>query len=119
MQEIKVIIKDIPPSNNKYMGNSHSFQKYRVEKQKWELLVRAGIKNKPPVPIKKAIVKITYYFKDRRRHDPDNYSGKFLLDGLVKSGVLEDDSFNNIDLILKGDYDKNNPRTEIDIKEVG
>lgn len=119
MQEIAVIINDIPPSNNKYMGNSHSFQQYRVEKQKWEWLVRAGVKNKPFAPIKKAEVKITYYFKDKRRHDPDNYSGKFLLDGLVKSGVLEDDSFSNIDLILKGNYDKKNPRTEIIIKEVG
>ena len=58
---------------------------------------------------------IKYYFKTRVRHDPDNYSGKFILDGLVKAGILQDDSFNNIQLILKASVDKEKPRTEINI----
>ncbi len=71
---------------------------------------------KPSVPFDKAVVKISYYFKDKRRHDPDNYSGKMILDPLVREGVLVDDSFDNIDLILrKGGVDKLNPRTEIEI----
>lgn len=118
MKEIKIVIPEIPPSNNKYMGNSHNFNEYRREKQKWEWLVRASVRKKPNKAIQKAIVKIIYYFPDKRRRDPDNYSGKFILDGLVKSKILKDDSFDNIDLILKGKHDKKNPRTEVIIKEV-
>ena len=118
MEEIKIVINDIPPSNNKYMGNSNSFHIYKDKKKEWEWLVKAAIKKRPKKPFRKSKVKIEYYFKDRRRRDPDNYSGKFLLDGLTKAGILEDDSFSNIELVLKGNYDKSNPRTEITVKEV-
>lgn len=121
MVYIKLIILDIPPSNNKFMGRgSRNYQAftYQEEKQNWEWLVRGSIKKKPKEPLKKAIVKITYYFPTRHRRDPDNYSGKFLLDGLVQAGVIEDDSFSNIDLILKGKLDRDNPRTVIEVKEV-
>ena len=40
-----------------------------------------------------------------------------ILDGLVKAGILKDDSFDCINLLLQGRYDKNNPRTEIKIQE--
>ena len=114
---MKIIINDIPPSNNKYMGNSNSYHAYSDEKKRWEWLVRGSIK-RPKKPLQIALVRITYFFKDRRRRDPDNYSGKFLLDGLVKAGVIEDDSFNNIELRLQGKVDKKNPRTEIEVMEI-
>lgn len=66
----------------------------------------------------KAEVVITYFFKDRRRRDPDNYSGKLILDGLTKAGVIKDDDFDHITLtVQKGGVDKNNPRTVIEVKE--
>ena len=68
---------------------------------------------RPREPLKKSRVTIIYYFKDRRRRDPDNYSGKFILDGLVRSRIIEDDCFSCIDLYLRGNVDKENPRTEI------
>ncbi len=119
---MKLIINDIPPSNNKFMGkgsvNKQRFEYQDIKKQ-WAMLVRLAVgRDKPKQAIEKAIVTITYYFPNRIRRDPDNYAGKFINDGLVKAGVLEDDSFNNIHLVLKGDYDKENPRTEIEIKEV-
>lgn len=100
------------------MGNSNSFRIYSKEKEKWHWLIRAAIKSKPNKPLEKAIVHITYFFKDKRRRDPDNYSGKMLLDPLVREGILQDDSFNNIKLVLDSECDKENPRTEIDITEV-
>ena len=60
---------------------------------------------------------ITYFFPTRGRRDPDNYSGKFILDGLVQAGILRDDSFRCIDLRLRGDWDKQSPRTEIEVSE--
>lgn len=111
-------MNDIPPTNNKYMGNSHNFNGYREQKERWHWLIKAALQKvkKPTIPFGKAVVKITYVFKDKRRHDPDNYSGKMILDPLVREGVIADDSFDNIELILrKGGVDKLNPRTEIEI----
>ena len=119
---MKLIINDIPPSNNKFMGNGSVKKQahvYQDIKKQWAMLIRLAVgRSKPKAAIEKAIVTITYYFPNRIRRDPDNYSGKFINDGLVKAGVLKDDSFNNIHLVLKGDYDKENPRTEILIEEV-
>ncbi len=115
--KLKIIINDIPPSNNKFIGRNARWQ-YQDEKTRWHWLVKSAIQCKPAKPFKKAIVKITYFFKDQRRRDPDNYSGKMLLDPLVREGILQDDSFNNIELILKAYVDKEKPRTEIEILEV-
>lgn len=115
------IINDVPPSNNKYMGGGGRGRNYQYQKEKkqWARKIRRVVgDNKPELPFKKSIVTLTYYFKTRHRRDPDNYSGKFLLDGLVEAGVIEDDSFNHIDLVIVGKYDKDNPRTEIKIKEL-
>ena len=115
--QIKIVINMIPPSNNEYLGNSHNFNEYRRKKEMWHWLVKTSIKKKPPKPFEKAIIKIKYYFPDKRRRDPDNYSGKMLLDPLTKEGIIKDDSFNCITLLLEGDYCKGKPRTEIEIIE--
>ena len=115
---MKIVIHSIPPSANRYLGNSHSFNIYRREKEKWHWLIKAAIKEKPEKPIEKAVVRIRYYFKDARRHDPDNYAGKMLLDPLVREGILKDDSFAVIRLELAADVDKSSPRTVIEIEEV-
>ena len=92
---------------------------YQREKKRWARDIKFTVgKDKPKTPYKKALVILTYYFKTKHRRDPDNYSGKFILDGLVNAGVIADDSFSNIELNLKGGYDKENPRTEINIKEL-
>ena len=116
----KYVITDIPPSNNKYIGTGGRGAnfKYQEEKRKWEWMVLEAVgRNKPSDPLEKAVVRLTYYFPTRHRRDPDNYSGKFLLDGLVEAKVIEDDSFNCIDLEIVGKLDRDNPRTEITIKE--
>lgn len=112
---MKIIVNEIPPSNNQYMGNSHNFNIYRKEKEKWHWLIAAATKDRPDSPYEKARVYITYFFPDKRRRDPDNYAGKMILDPLVRIGILRDDSFKNVELVLRGSYDKNNPRTEIEI----
>ena len=40
-----------------------------------------------------------------------------MLDGLVKAGILMDDSFFNIQLLLEGEWDKDRPRTVMEIRE--
>lgn len=115
--DYRYVIPNIPPSNNKFIGREVRYQ-YQAAKKEWARLVMLFCTPKPTRPIDKSIVKLTYFFKDRRRRDPDNYSGKMLLDGLVRAGVITDDSFDNIHLIISGNYDKENPRTVIEIKEL-
>lgn len=120
MKSIKIVVEEIPPSNNKYLGNSHNFNVYRREKERWGWLIRSalltgGRVGKLSTPLEKADVKIKYFFKDKRRRDPDNYSGKFILDPLVREGILKDDSFEVVTLNLSAGVDKENPRTEIEV----
>lgn len=65
-----------------------------------------------------AQVEVRYYFDNKHRRDKDNYTPKFIMDGLVKAGIIADDNDSNIFLNWKLLYDKDNPRTEILIKEV-
>ncbi|MFT9495804.1 RusA family crossover junction endodeoxyribonuclease [Anaerosolibacter sp.] len=121
--ELLIVIPEIPPSNNKYMGRGSTRTQaftYQAEKQRWQQMIGWLVKQAKwkSEPIAKAVVEITYYFKDKIQRDPDNYSGKFILDSLVRAGVLKDDSFSNIQLVLKGDYDKKNPRTEVQVRRV-
>lgn len=59
------------------------------------------------------------YFATNQRHDADNTVPKFILDGLVESGVIVDDNSRYITkLILQCEVDKENPRTEIIINTI-
>lgn len=56
------------------------------------------------------------YMPTKRRIDPDNTVPKFILDGFSESGfIVDDDGLHLKSLTLKTSYDKDNPRTEIDV----
>ena len=109
----RYVLDGIPPSNNKYAGRENSWE-YRSDKNHWETYVAMVTMNKRPrQPLKSAIVILTYHFPTKGRRDPDNNAGKFILDGLRLGGVLADDSFDCITLLLrKGEVSKK-PTTEI------
>lgn len=109
-------IPDIPPSNNRFLGRENRWEYQNIKKQ-WAALVEAYCRPKPPEPLPRAAVTLLYHFKDQRRRDPDNYSGKMILDGLTRAGIIADDSFAVIDLRLKAVCDKRG-ETEIYIEEV-
>lgn len=111
---IRYTIPAIPPSNNRFKGRKNCWE-YRALKKEWADMVAVCCRPKPSAPLRDVAVRITYYFRTRVRHDPDNYNGVFLLDGMVRAGILQDDSFDCISLDLRGGYDKQNPRTEIEI----
>lgn len=114
---MKYIIPLIPPSNNNFIGRTNRWE-YQETKKQWCNYIVLFCKPKPDNPIEKSIVHIKYFFKNKTRRDPDNYSGKFILDGLVRNGIIKDDNFNCISLQLSSDVDKISPRTEIEITEV-
>lgn len=109
-------IPEVPPSNNKFIGRTNKWA-YQAEKKRWAEIINLFCRPKPDKPVENAIVTLLYHFADKRRRDPDNFSGKMILDGLVKARILVDDSFDNIKLVLvQGESDRNKPRTVIEIK---
>jgi Holliday junction resolvase RusA-like endonuclease len=117
---IRITLQGIPPSLNRYLGKANG-QAYRKAKAEWTDTVAWMAKQQRTKhkPYEKATVRITYFFPDRRRRDPDNYCGKLLLDGLREGGIIEDDSFRHIRLQLAGECDPDDPRTEIMVEEIG
>lgn len=118
---MRIVIDSIPKSLNAYAGRRNSWE-YRKDKAEWKRLVWAVCRatgQVPKKPFAKALVRIDYFFKDRRRHDPDNYAGKMLLDGLTAAGVLADDDFGHIFLVLHGHVDAKRPRTEVTVVDLG
>ena len=108
----------VPSSLNKFAGRQNTWE-YRALKKQWKELVFWYCRPRPETPIKRAIVTLTYHFADRRRRDPDNYAGKMILDGLTEAGIIEDDSFSNIELRLRcGEPDRESQRTVVEIEEV-
>lgn len=113
-------VHGIPPSNNKFMGKSGSYHSYQTLKKEWAEKIQYECSPKPEKPIRKARITLTYYFRDHKERDPDNFSGKFLMDGLTKAGIIEDDNFNVVTdyRLLKGGVDKHDPHTVITIEVI-
>lgn len=110
------IEKCIEPSLNSWMILPRFSM--NLMKQNWKefgewVIDEYGLRDKK---IEKCIVIAEYFFDSKRRHDGSNYSLKFLLDAFVSSGFLIDDDFDHIEsLTLKGNYSKENSRTEISV----
>lgn len=67
--------------------------------------------------IEKCEICVTTYYHTQRRHDTDNSTPKFILDGLCEGGFIVDDDMEHIQsLTLKCGIDTKNPRTEILVK---
>jgi Holliday junction resolvase RusA-like endonuclease len=113
-RRVSPIKKPIPPSLNAWMVMKR-FQ-MNHQKQTWkefgEWLV--GFYNCTNEKIDRCKITIEYFFDSKRRHDADNYTPKNLFDAFTVSGLLVDDDFNHVEsLTIKGNYSKENPRTEI------
>jgi Holliday junction resolvase RusA-like endonuclease len=113
---MKYTIPRTPPSLNKYAGRENVWD-YREQKALWKQLCNVYCRPRPKEPPRFALVILTFYFKDKRRRDADNYQ-KMILDGLVGAGIIQDDDFEHCMVLCKGGYDKGNERTEIEIREV-
>lgn len=90
-------------------------------KQKWKdficwLVNDEGYAN---LKIDTCIIEQIVFYGENRRIDIDNSTPKFILDGLVESGLIVDDSRKHITkLILSCEVDRERPRTEIYIRNI-
>lgn len=86
-------------------------------KQKWKEFVKFWVKiNKMDNrQLDNFDLVVTVFFNTKRRHDVDNLTPKFILDGLTEAGTIVDDDEKHLhSLTLKTGYDKENPRTEFE-----
>lgn len=124
---MKIIIESQLTTLNDYIraerGNRYAAAK--VKKQESDKLIwgfKYLIKKWPhPLPFSGPVrIEINWYRKDRRT-DPDNvaFAKKFVLDALVESGILENDSWKFIQSFSDFFFvDKERPRVEIYISKV-
>lgn len=88
-------------------------------KQKWKDFIvwfvqKQGYSN---LRIKECEITQKVYYPNNRRHDIDNSVPKFILDGLVESGMIEDDDSRHLILLtLMCFTDVSRPRTELYVK---
>lgn len=94
------------------------YQPYSIMKREYGAMITYLAKKLPKR--NKVNITITWYEPNMRR-DIDNISAgqKFILDALVKAGVIENDSQKYVKRITHDfEVDKENPRVEVEITEV-
>jgi crossover junction endodeoxyribonuclease RusA len=125
---LRLVLPGIPPALNEYRRMHHMAQ-YQ-SKQEWQekACVAAWCSVGTPVsrswgpPAERARITVTFVYPDRRRRDPDNAAAglKGILDGLVEAGIVKDDDFDHVELVVRrGEPDKASPRVEVLVEEVG
>lgn len=122
---VKITVEALPLSLNKW-ERIHYHVRHRVKKH-WIKQISDWILTQHPMSrfraigglIQHANITITYYFPTRHQRDADNSPPKCILDAL-KGQIILDDSPKVIDTlnVRPDQYDKDNPRTEIEIEEL-
>lgn len=89
-------VEGMPPNLNVYR-NMH-YQALNKQKKQWAVVIKNLVREQGIEPMMRIHMRYEFWFKDRREHDPDNYSccAKFLQDGLVDAGILPRDNFDHI-----------------------
>ncbi|MDF2571537.1 MAG: hypothetical protein K0R55_3141 [Sporomusa sp.] len=89
-----ITIYNAPPSLNDWQG-MHWAAKAKAKKQ-WENLLKSLLRGCRR--FEKPVIRIIYCYDIDRDRDKDNMAPKWIMDGLVKSGVIQDDSVKVVDL---------------------
>jgi Holliday junction resolvase RusA-like endonuclease len=90
-------------------------------KQKWKDMIQWFVEDQgyANLRIEQCEISQIVYYSTNRRHDIDNSVPKFILDGLVESGMIVDDDSRHVKkLTLQCTVDAANPRTELIIKTI-
>lgn len=120
MKSIKLTIPLTPCSLNVWQ-RAHWAKRGRIQYE-WGVetviaLAKIGEGARLVKLFERARVRIKYFFRTQHKRDKDNYTPKVIMDCL-KGRVIVDDSSDRIDLDWELFFDKNQPRTEIEIEEL-
>jgi len=91
------------------------------QKHKWTAVCAKAAREAAIPAIARPVRVRICWFEPNVRRDPDNIEAavKFILDGLVEAGILEDDGQKNIiDITHVVAPDKANPRVVVELEEV-
>jgi hypothetical protein len=117
----KLVIPGELPTMNEIINKSKThWSKYKKMKETYDSIISYYATQQKIKFFKSVKLEITYCRKNRKV-DPDNISAgkKFIIDGLVQAGVLENDGWSEIKGFKENwEVDKDNPRTEINFEEV-
>lgn len=112
-----------PPSWNTFYAGATGWKRQEISKEAhW--LVDAAVRQYEDAigPVTLAFpVRVVYtiFYANERRRDIDNAAVKVLGDGLVKAGVLPDDSTRYVpEVTLRARLDRDNPRVVIEVEEI-
>ena len=119
--EIKLVIPGELPTMNEIINKAKThWSEYKKMKDNCNEIITYMCQQQE-IPFFHAVrLKITYYRKNMM-YDPDNLSAgkKFILDGLQEAGCIKNDGWKEIKGFQESwEVDKENPRTEVIIKEV-
>lgn len=96
---MRIVIPFALPSLNQYSNEERKHRKLgaKMKKEATDIVTLIARTKRPKKPFKQASLEFEWFVKDAKK-DPDNiiFAKKFILDGLVNGGVLENDGFNNI-----------------------
>jgi Holliday junction resolvase RusA-like endonuclease len=114
---MKITINYIPPNWNDYINaeRSNFYKANKIKQQEKEIVKMSciGKKYTDGYPIE---LTIRPHFKNKRQ-DLDNTRYKGLIDGLVASGVIENDNLTKIQRIILEPIFDNKEQFEIEIKK--
>lgn len=114
-----VIPNKIPPSWNKWWSLKH----WAIKKQmadEWHKIVWYAVlsaEERLMLTEKGVHITIRCYFPNQRMLDADNICAKIIIDGLVNSNVISNDSPDWVKKVTTEPLlDRANPRTEVELK---
>lgn len=122
---IKVTAFEYPPKlkvhpDNMNLPNRKHKTSYQVVRERWYNLIMNALQMLPHefhLPMENVLIWISFWFPRNATIDIDNFNLKFINDAIVYSNIYTDDHFRNMMMVVRGDYDQNNPRTEVMITE--
>lgn len=118
----KLIIPGRFPSRNEAenAARTHWAKGAKLKKEQTDRVTLHCLKQKIKRYDKPILLTITFYEKDMRRDSDNVYAAiKYIKDGLVKAGVIPNDTRRWVnEIIMPIKVDKDNPRVEVMISEV-
>ncbi|MGB9905690.1 MAG: hypothetical protein ACPLQO_13630 [Desulfotomaculales bacterium] len=115
LKQLYLYIPAAPPYLRVAWNRWPSSTNYREVRELWQGYVREALKglNLPVEPLEKATVVFKFTWGDSRTHDVDNYAIKFMIDALVRNGVLKGDGCEEVSLVVFGEKSSDVWSTEV------
>lgn len=117
----KLIIKGSLPGRNESEKAARTHWSVGAKmKKEYTDLIMCVCKSQKIKPVEKARIEVTFFEKDMRRDSDNVYGGlKYILDGMVKAGVLKNDTRKIVKLYINPvELDRQNPRIEVKIEVI-